>query len=454
MSTKKRLLTKGRKLRTLAALLVAGAAVSMFAASQAQASTPSDLECFADTNGGLIVPAQAEENTTPAHVQWTAQVPAGCSITRTIKGPGFIDTSSLSPSGSKDVPLTQPGNATWTLKLTSNRTGKSVDFDSRTTKVISQELTDASFVVHAASGPVQTVTAQGVLTSNDVPVAAGSSPALTFTSAGRVTAYAGTDGFLRIIAPNGSVTKTGLGVMANTSPSIVSTGLGGYLIAFQGSTTGHLWTVGNLSAAHDTTFTMAPATSPSIALDWYGYTWIAYQGSDRELREVHPDGHSYQVAGGKALMMPRTSPSLSRDLRDTAPYDFEIAYQGQNGTLWSVAQTGALTNLQLPMAPGSSPNAIANYGVGGSIVFVAGDHSLWYYSLVGGNRGRVSNGLGVAPNTSPVTTLNANGHLNIGFQAYGEGTLWTVGVESADYFGHDTGIAMAPGTSPGGAAKN
>ena len=432
-------------------MVIAGAAVSIGAAAPAQASTISDQQCLAEATGQLIAPSRLVEGNT-ALVQWSAQAP--CSATRQISGPGFDAAQSLPPTGSRTVAMNSPGTATWTFSLTATRSGRTVEFDSQMITVVSQELNDGAFALHAASGPLQTLTAEGVTTSSGPAAMAATSPAVVSVltdngrSSGRVTAYQATDGFLRVISPTGGVSNTWLGMKAGTSPSITTTSTG-YLIAFQANT-GELWTVDQAGAAYDTRFIMAPGTNPSIARSSSGDAWIAYQGSDRLLRYVSPDHQAHLVSDGRRSVMPKTSPSLSLDPHG----QFTIAYQGATGTVWVVHNFQAAENLQLPMAPGSSPNMVADIALAGAVVFVAADQSLWYYSLVGGNRGRVSNGLGVAPGTSPTSFVGATDHLlDIGFQAAVEGTLWTVDVESPDYYGHDTGIPMAPGTSPAGVAN-
>jgi hypothetical protein len=62
----------------------------------------------------------------------------------------------------------------------------------------------------------------------------------------------------------GSGIDTGLGMAAESSPSITDLGGGAYEVAFRANT-GHLWTYCSCSGAHDTGLGVETGTSPSIA---------------------------------------------------------------------------------------------------------------------------------------------------------------------------------------------
>ena len=110
---------------------------------------------------------------------------------------------------------------------------------------------------------------------------------------------------LWVVGPQGNV-DTGLGMMANTSPSIAALPNGDHVVAFQANTS-NLWVVGPQGNV-DTGLGMMANTSPSIAALPNGDHVVAFQANTSNLWIVGPQGN---VDTGLRGMMANTSPSIA-----------------------------------------------------------------------------------------------------------------------------------------------
>jgi hypothetical protein len=119
---------------------------------------------------------------------------------------------------------------------------------------------------HGADDRLWTVDSAGnaVQTSNALKIGSGVAIA-TLSGGGYEIVFAGSDGHLRKMAPDGTVSLVGngLSIAAHTAPSIAADFSGGFEIAFQ-SVQGHLVTVDQNDVVHDTFQNMPVNTSPDI----------------------------------------------------------------------------------------------------------------------------------------------------------------------------------------------
>ncbi len=216
-------------------------------------------------------------------------------------------------------------------------------------------------------------------------------------------------------------------VMApGTSPAaVLSPGAsdGPWKNAWQGSN-GDLWAQGK-----DLGLPMAPNTSPTIVWVGTGYE-ILYQASNHHLAEVGVFGN----LDLGAVMASGSSPVAV--LSPGAPGAYQIAWQGANGDLWASGPNGG-TDLGVTMAPNTSPGMVW-LGTGYEVVYQAGDHH-WAEAGVAGT---LETSFVMAPGTSPAAVLSPGGSDGSWKNAWqgANGDLWAQGT--------DTGVAMAPNTSP------
>jgi metallophosphoesterase (TIGR03767 family) len=113
-------------------------------------------------------------------------------------------------------------------------------------------------------GNLWTVTEKGTQKNTLIKLAAGSGPSIAASMNGFVVAYKAADGFLWQIGPDGVPQRSGngLGVAANTSPSIYAyPGGTGFEIAFQGGDD-FLWKIDHNGGFGNTQLGMRPGTSP------------------------------------------------------------------------------------------------------------------------------------------------------------------------------------------------
>ena len=255
----------------------------------------------------------------------------------------------------------------------------------------------------------------------------------------------------------GGAGGTGLGMMERTSPSINPTAaccaFADHDIGFQANT-GDLWIRTGIGA-HNTGAGMAPGTSPSI-YDQAG----AFQADTGALWEW--DGLHGLGSTGKG-MMPGTSPSVDRGggyafqantgnlwfsntgdtgqpmMAGTSPsmtqVDDNAAFQGDDGTLWVWGDAAIPYGRQ--MTAESSPSM----NVTGQIAIQTSDGEL---EVTLDSQAFIETGLAMAPGTSP--SIDEDGA--VAFQG-GNNNLWIWKSDgSATGHGVDTGLGMMPETSP------
>jgi hypothetical protein len=185
---------------------------------------------------------------------------------------------------------------------------------------------------------------------------------------------------------------------------------------------------------------MMPGTSPAIAPLTDGGYWAAYQDTAGNLMVVWPGGHSDTGLGMEA----GTSPSIAALIDGT----YEVAFQDNHGNLWVYSSSGVGTNLNVPMASGSSP-AIAAYNVSGAEgpndweVAVA-NHDGALETVRGLNGPRTTTDQGIYPGSSPAITAFSDDQFEEAFAGAGDSHLVWAGDEGN--FATDQGIQ--PGTSP------
>jgi hypothetical protein len=220
------------------------------------------------------------------------------------------------------------------------------------------------------SGQLSTVDRDNNASTTGLTMAAGSSPAITRSLGGLVTAYQDDRQLLRVVG-----TEFGVYMAADTNPSIASPTImpipiddshdpipPQYLIAF----------------AH-------PAADPRYA----------------NLYTMNEQG-ALEIFGGQLYLAPGTSPAIAA--WPTGGY--LIAFHNLfDGNLCTVTDTGVVKNTNIPMYPGASPTIAASMQ-GWCIAYQGSDGSLYFISSGGGVPTRVEAPLGpdgtnVAAGTTP-----------------------------------------------------
>jgi hypothetical protein len=267
------------------------------------------------------------------------------------------------------------------------------------------------------------------------PMAPGTSPVvIPQGGAGYEVVYQAADHHWAETGDAGTV-ETSFVMAAGTNPAaVLSPGASNgasWQNAWQGSN-GNLWAQGT-----DLGLPMAPGTSPSMVWLGSGYE-IIYQAGNHHLAEAG-------VVGTRdlgAAMVAGSSPAVV--LSPGAPGAYQIAWKsppdpgqvGGDGTLWASGPNGG-TNLHLAMAANTSPSMVW-LGTGYEVVYQAGDHH-WAEAGVAGT---TETSFVMAAGTSPLAVSapgDSTGAWKNAWQG-SNGHLWAQG--------QDTGVAMAPNTSP------
>ena len=130
-------------------------------------------------------------------------------------------------------------------------------------------------------------------------------------------------------------------------------------------------------------------------------------------------------------MMPGTSPAIASCKNGS----YSVAAQASNGHLWTLGRgdTG------LAMMPGTSPSIACSSAAW--VAFQGSDGHLWTTSNAPGGP-TTGPGPALMPGTSPSITQGINGYTTVFHSSNGH--LWAVGANGVG----DTGVDMAPGTSP------
>lgn len=200
-------------------------------------------------------------------------------------------------------------------------------------------------------------TAGPYATNSGLTIAAGTSPAVTFTEVSGDTyeeAFQGGNGNLWIRGSLGTE-DLGLAMQPGTSPAISSDGGtgGGVAIAFQtaGGTLDR--TVMSAAGAVTTTATGLPMdtkSSPAIAGLASGYE-VAYQTNFGHLATTGSAGVTTDTF---KIMRAGTNPSITKDQNGNG---YEVAFQGNDDNLQTTGTLGT-QNFGLPMDQQSSPSIV------------------------------------------------------------------------------------------------
>jgi hypothetical protein len=229
-----------------------------------------------------------------------------------------------------------------------------------------------------------------------------------------------------------------------TSPSVASLDTGGFVIAYEG-TNFDLWTMSTTGVLKDLGVGMRPGTSPSIAAIPGGNYEIAYQGTDSTLFTTGFFGTTNWGLG----MLGKTSPSITAEPTGGPNGGYEVAFNGANGDLWTALSGGSSQSqdLGLAMAGTSSPGITAIPGdVNYEIAYQGPDGTLFTTGFFGTTRW----GLAMNAKTSPSITAEAVGGNNGGYQVAFEGAnndLWTA-FSGGFSQSQDLGLMMPSGSGP------
>jgi hypothetical protein len=303
----------------------------------------------------------------------------------------------------------------------------------------------------------------GALNVN-APMYPGTSPASAPTPGNYMFVWQGPNHHLWSTSPTGPIDLATL-MAGNTSPGLVSFPDGNWIAVVRGLT-GTLQTNGSWGPVN-LGYLLAPGTSPSVAvtplLNINGYPMtdpytIAWHGYNDDLwLWTPPNG----IKDTGLQMAPGTSPSVTR-LSDTpqayAQGNYVVAYQGDNGDLWSVNSSFYRNGYDYhwPMASGASPSISISDGpdaVYYPVAFRGANGDLWV-SAGGGDTG-----LPMMTGTNPsvmVTPFDAPGAPLSGTATY-TGYVSSTGI--ASIYGHNdtgfstsfelnTGQVVASGASP------
>jgi hypothetical protein len=261
------------------------------------------------------------------------------------------------------------------------------------------------------------------------------------------------DGLLyRYKLKDGSMLKVGSGggagvvVAAGTTPAVAfdQDEFGQYeAVAFQDAGTGNLVYVRRgENTPHDVGMKMAAHTSPAISttttIAQIEFVMVFTAVVDGKLWRLRTDLLVQHVSTG-VVAAPGTSPAINRR--------GDVAFQA-NGTgqlVW-VDSLDRQHPTEATVASGQSP-AVAdaiNSGSGLVMMFDNVTDGLVYRLDPGFDLRFISNGLGIVPGTRPSLVELFDGKYMVAFEG-GDNDLWYV---DENNIGHQTKLAMAPGTSP------
>ncbi|MEO3930405.1 hypothetical protein ABGB07_42140 [Micromonosporaceae bacterium B7E4] len=154
---------------------------------------------------------------------------------------------------------------------------------------------------------------------------------------------------------------------------------------------------------------------------------VAFQATDSRLWVTGITGNGKQL---NFTVMPGTSPAISPGTGQTTVHSGTVVFQGSNGNLWAAAAgSNAGGDHGQPMAPGTGPTISTD---GTRVAYQGRNGRLWTTD----GRSYSDSGLAMAPGTTPSIAANNQ----VAFQG-ADGFLWTTR-------GGRTNLAMMPGTSP------
>jgi CHAP domain len=266
-------------------------------------------------------------------------------------------------------------------------------------------------------------------------MAADTSPSIA--ASGEV-AFQANNNHLWLYDPStGASRDTGLGMEGDTSPAIVSLSGGGYEIAFQANNN-HLWLYNpSTGSSTDTGLGMQPSTSPAITAIAGGSYEVAFQASNNHLWYYTTTNSGNRDTG--LGMDSSTSPAITA----TSSGSPEIAFQANNNHLWYYTPSNSGSrDTGLGMDITSSPAIVSLPGNGYEIAFQANNFDLWLYTP--SNSGSRDTGLGMDAASSPAITASS-GSPEVAFQANNNHLWYYTTTNSGN---RDTGLGMAPDSSP------
>jgi surface antigen/uncharacterized protein len=193
----------------------------------------------------------------------------------------------------------------------------------------------------------------------------------------------------------------------------------------------HFADVGPSGVSGGPTTTTSPVTSGGPTTPSTNGQWQAAFNSGSFWTIGHDDLGDLNLG-----MAPGTSPSITV----LSNGGWEAAFQANNGHLWVVGSDNR-GDLDLGMAAGTSPSITAMPNGGWEVAFQSSSGSLW----VVGQDDRGDMQLGMAAGTSPSITTLTGGGWEVAFNS---GSLWIVGNDDRG----DMNLGMEPGTSPSIAA--
>ncbi|HET7016239.1 MAG TPA: ricin-type beta-trefoil lectin domain protein [Streptosporangiaceae bacterium] len=192
---------------------------------------------------------------------------------------------------------------------------------------------------------------------------------------------------------------------------------------------------------------IALGTSPSVT-PYLNGNEIAFNGPGGLLWVTDPDGHTHRALNLNLAVAPQTSPSIT-----TGQGGFwKIAFQGANGDLWFADQTtGTAQDFGPQMEADTSP-AIVGMTTGYETALIAASGQLW---IVGRDGFIISQGLPDALGSSPTIASLGLGQTWAAAYRATDGTLHLEFPNGAGgLFDHATGQAVMDGTSPAATANS
>jgi uncharacterized protein YneR len=267
-------------------------------------------------------------------------------------------------------------------------------------------------------------------------MAADTSPSIA--ASGEV-AFQANNNHLWLYDPStGASRDTGLGLEGDTSPAIVSLSGGGYEIAFQANNN-HLWLYNpSTGASTGTTLGMQPSTSPAITAIAGGSYEVAFQANNNDLWYYTTTNSGNRDTG--LGMDASTSPAITA----TSSGSPEIAFQANNNHLWYYTPSNSGSrDTGLGMDITSSPAIVSLPGNGYEIAFQANNFDLWLYTP--SNSGSRDTSLGMDAASSPAITASTSGSPEVAFQANNNHLWYYTTTNSGN---RDTSLGMTPDSSP------
>jgi hypothetical protein len=295
-----------------------------------------------------------------------------------------------------------------------------------------------------SAGPVATPSSMAPGTNPAIQRDSGTSNEMAFVASNAV---------LWEVPPTGNGHPAGNGapllVAPGTSPALARGITGGWEIAFQ-STAGTLCLLLGDGSLIDTKEPMEPGTSPAIAIPSSGaghvIPFVKPDGTLRllELSVTDDDRVFFTTSDvpGAPKVAAGTSPAIAADTTG----GWKLTFQADSSRQWTYDSGNNLLQTPSALAPGTSP-AITGLSTGGyEMAFVSSAGVLWQVAPDGnGHSSGTPSPLPVAPGTSPAIAAGASGSWQIAYQGRDSGSLILVGSDGLQF---DTGVAMAPRTSP------